>query len=139
MSWKEHHSKTPVLDFRALYQPSNPPLEFKSLIQPNTDNALTYAACYVHVDADRKDLALRIGADDRARVTINGRRVSQVEYVHNGYLIDQHEVKPISLKKGSNLVVFQVVNTGGAWQGCLHFVDINGRAAEGLRFGLEPE
>jgi tetratricopeptide (TPR) repeat protein len=122
--WKEHHSNDVVLDLRALYgSPS--------------DYRLSYAVCYVHVDADRNDLALRVGSDDQASVTLNGKEVYR-RSAGRCFEPDDDEVKPIALRKGSNLLVFEVVNQKNFWEGSLHFVAADGRPAEGLRFGLEP-
>jgi serine/threonine protein kinase len=122
--WKEHHSKDVVLDFTTIYG-------------PKSDNKLTYAVCYVHVDADRNDLALRIGSDDQATVTINGQQVFR-QPAARSLELDEDEVKPIALRKGSNVLVFKVVNVNECWEGSLHFVGLDGRPAEGLRFGVEP-
>ena len=60
--WKEHHSAEAPIDFAALY---GPPSEYR----------LAYAVCYVHADADRTDLALRVGSDDQAMLYLNGEEV----------------------------------------------------------------
>ena len=53
--------------------------------------------------------------------------------------LDQDAVERISLRRGTNVVVFKVVNEGLAWQGCLRFVDKDGQPAPGLRVSLTPE
>jgi hypothetical protein len=54
--------------------------------------------------------------------------------------LDEDETRPIRLRRGTNVVVFKVVNQGGPGpHGSLHLVTKDGRTAEGLRFGLEPE
>ena len=124
LMWKEYHSKDVVIDFTTLYG-------------PQTEYKLTYAVCYVHVDADRNDLVLRIGSDDQAKITINGQEVYS-RPIGRSWALDQDEVKPIALRKGSNVLVFKVVNETGFWEGSLHFVGKDGGVAEGLRFGVEP-
>jgi len=61
LAWKEHRSEGKYLDFEAIYgKPSN--------------YQLTYAICYVHADADRNDVVLRVGSDDQSAVFINGKK-----------------------------------------------------------------
>ena len=123
--WKEHYCKDVVLDLT-------------TLCGPQSDYKLTYAVCYIHVAANRNDLALRIGSDDQATITINGQEVFR-QPKGRPWKLDEDEVKPIALRKGSNVLVFKVVNEKGFWEGSLHLVGADGRPAEGLRFGLEPE
>ena len=122
--WKNHHAKDFRIDFVALY---GPPSEFK----------LTYAVCYVHVDADRTDLVLRVGSDDQAKVYINGIEVYRQPKVRG--LDEEDVVKNIALRKGSNVIVFKVVNEKEGWEGCLRFAEKDGHPVKGIRFGLEPE
>jgi hypothetical protein len=124
--WKEHHSAERHIDFEALY---GPPATYK----------LAYAVCYVHADADRNDLVLRVGSDDQAKLYVNGEEVYRQPKAR-GLELDEDEIRPIALRKGTNVLVFKVVNQGGPGpQGSLHFVAKDGSAADGLRFGLEPE
>ena len=53
--------------------------------------------------------------------------------------LDQDAVERVSLRRGTNVLVFKVVNEQGAWQGCLRFVDLQGLPAQGLRVSATPE
>jgi serine/threonine protein kinase len=126
LSWKEHHSEA-YLDFQALYD------------LPAHKRVAAYAVCYIQADADRTDLALRVGSDDQAKLYLNGERIYRQPRAR-GLKLDDDEVPPITLRKGTNVLVFKVVNQGGLGPfGSLHFVTKDGRPAEGLRFGLAPE
>jgi serine/threonine protein kinase len=125
LSWKEHHSAEPYIDFAALYGPP-------------TDSRLAYAVCYVYAEADRDHLVLRAGSDDQAKLYLNGKEVYR-QTKDRALELDEDEIRPITLQKGTNVLVFKVVNGDGPWEGSLHFVTKDGRPAEGLRFGLEPE
>jgi hypothetical protein len=125
MVWKEHRSPERHIDLVALYGAPS-------------DYRLAYLVCYVHAEADRTDLVLRVGSDDLAKVYLNGQEVYR-KTAYRPLTIDEDEVKPIALRKGSNVVVFKVVNWQEAWAGCLHFQGKDGRPVEGLRFRLTPE
>jgi hypothetical protein len=125
LMWKEHRGTRPYIDFAALYGVPS-------------ENKLAYAVCYVHVDAERTDLVLRAGSDDQAKLYLNGEEVYR-QPKPRALEIDEDEIGPVTLHKGSNVLVFKVVNQGFAGpEGSLHFVAKDGRAAEGLRFRLEP-
>jgi serine/threonine protein kinase len=123
LSWKKHHAKDDVIDFVALY---GAPSDLK----------MTYAVCHVEADGDRTDLVLRVGSDDHAKVSINGKEVYR--YFGQRGVGKEDEVRSIALHKGSNIIVFKVFNIGGPWGGHLRFTDKDGRPAKGLRFGLDP-
>jgi tetratricopeptide (TPR) repeat protein len=121
-AWKEHHCAGLHIDFQSLYgSPS--------------DYRVTYAVCYVHADTDR-NLLLRVGSDDQAKVYLNGREVYRSSEARP-LALDEDEV-PLELRQGWNVLVFKVVNEHSGWAGSLHIVAKDGRPAEGLRFGVEP-
>jgi hypothetical protein len=39
----------------------------------------------------------------------------------------------LTLKKGSNTIVFKVINEGGDWSGCARFTDKDGKPIKGLK------
>jgi serine/threonine protein kinase/tetratricopeptide (TPR) repeat protein len=124
--WKEHHSTEPYIDCEVLYG-------------PRSQRRLAYAVCYVYAEADRGDLVLRVGSEDQAKIYLNGNEIYKQPKARSLEL-DQNEIRSITLKKGTNVLVFKVVNENGPGPyGSLHFVTKDGRPAEGLRFGLEPE
>jgi WD40 repeat protein/serine/threonine protein kinase len=123
--WKEHRGNGPFIDFNAL-------------LGKETNHSVAYAVCYIFCDRDRRDLQLRIGSDDQAKVYLNGKKV----YTHYGVrlcAVDDDIKEGISLKQGVNVLVFKVVNEEAAWKGCLRFVDSGGNPAKGLRVSLTPE
>jgi len=125
LTWKEHHSAERHLDFSAIYRD---PGNFK----------LAYTVCYVHADADRDDLVLRVGSDDQARICLNGEEIYWQPHAR-GLELDHDEI-PIVLRKGPNVLVFKVINQGGPGpHGSVHITTKNGDAAEGIECRLTPE
>ena len=124
LTWKEHYSPELHIDFENIY---GAPCDYQ----------LTYALCYIHADTNRDDLLLRVGSDDQAKVYLNGQEIYRSEKTR-GLAIDEDEV-PISLRQGTNVLLFKVVNVRSGWTGSLHFVAKDGRPAKGIRFGLQPE
>ena len=87
---------------------------------------------------DGTDLVLRAGSDDQAKLYVNGQAVYRQPKVRD-HELDEDEI-PITLHKGVNILVFKVINEHlGGPMGSLHFVNKDGRPADGLRMGLKPE
>ena len=47
-------------------------------------------------------------------------------------------VGPVGLERGLNVLLFQVVNETGRWEGCVRLADDAGRPVQGLRVKLTP-
>jgi WD40 repeat protein/tRNA A-37 threonylcarbamoyl transferase component Bud32 len=123
-TWQEHREKVPILDFNRL-------------AGKLCSQAVAYAVCYVISEAERKDLLLQVGHDDQAKVYLNGQEI----YKHSlpNALNRLDPIGPVTLRKGTNVLVLKVVNQGSDWLGCARFVDPEDNPAEGLRVSLTPE
>ncbi len=123
--WKEHHTAAPYIDFAAL---CGSPAEYK----------LGYAVVYVHADVDRTDLALRVGSDDQAILYLNGEEIYRNTKARRCTL-DEDEVHPVRLRKGTNVLVFKVVNQAGLGpEGSLHLGTKDGAVPKGIEYRLTP-
>jgi hypothetical protein len=78
-----------------------------------------------------------------------GRRTEQCKVYLNGELVhrstqvrpvgeDQDVIAGITLRNGTNVVVFKVVNEGGDWGGCLRFCDKHNKPMTDFEAKLEP-
>ena len=112
-------------------------VDFNALLAQRTEYCVAYAVCYVVAEEERKDLRLKLGSDDQAKVYLNGREVYQYRKVRH-VLRDEDTVEGVRLNKGVNVLVFKVVNETVDWKGCARFVDEDGRPARGLRVSLTP-
>jgi hypothetical protein len=121
--WRAHRQKGPLLDFNRF-------------LGKMTENCVAYAVCYVISDTERHDLLLQVGSDNEAKVYLNGQQV--YKYTGERGLIALDPASPITLRRGTNVVVFKVVNGLWAWLGCLRFIDPEGNPAKGLRVSLTP-
>jgi hypothetical protein len=123
--WKEHRAQGSFVDFNAF-------------LGQETIYSVGYAVCYVVSDRQRKDLQLRIGSDDQAKVYLNGKVVHTSREVRTAS-VDEDIVRGITLSQGLNILVFKVVNEGADWAGCIRFVDENGNPVRGLQVRLSPD
>jgi WD40 repeat protein len=131
--WRKYRAEGAFIDFNAFLAF----IDVKPFLGRTYERNVAYAACYVHSDAERADLELRVGSDDQAKVYLNGTEVYK-SLRPRGLALDQDSVR-VSLRRGTNVLVVKVVNEQGAWQGCLRFVDPLGQPVPGLRVSLTPE
>ncbi len=125
--WQEHRSPQAVVDFNAA-------------AGRVADRSVVYAACYIESDRARDGLWLQVSSDDQSKVYLNGREIYQYRQTRNiSWNVSWLEtVRPVSLKRGVNVLLFKVVNETGQWEGCARLVDDAGRPVQGLRVKLTP-
>jgi hypothetical protein len=112
-------------------------LNFNGFVGEETTSAAAFAVCYIVADADHEDVWIKVGSDDGAKIYLNGELV----YRHGqtrALILDQDQAGPIGLKRGTNVLVFKVVNEAWEWLGCIRLVDRDGRPFKGLHSRLEP-
>jgi hypothetical protein len=122
--WREHRCAEALLDFNAV-------------LGNVTEWSVVYAVCYLESEQARGGLWLQIGSDDQAKVYLNGREIYQ--HRMDRALVGLDTVGPLSLRQGTNVLVFKVVNEGSGWQGCVRLVDNAGHPVSGMRVKLTPE
>jgi hypothetical protein len=70
-------------------------------------------------------------------VYLNGREIYQHRVARA--LVGLDTVGPLSLRQGTNVLVFKVVNESSGWVGCVRLVDDTGRPVPNIRVKLSPE
>ena len=111
--------------------------DFNDFLGQQTEDSVGYAVCYVVADDEVKDVVLKTGSDDQAKVYLNGKEVFKHEQPRMADK-DQDSTPDLTLKKGVNVVVFKVVNEKIDWSGCLRFTDKDGNPVKNLKVQLKP-
>jgi hypothetical protein len=122
--WKEHHEQEPVLDFNRF-------------VGKLCNHCAAYAVCYVISETERHALLLQVGSDDQAKVYLNGKEV--YKYSLGRPLAALDPIDSVTLRRGTNVLVFKVVNGAADWEGCARFVDQEGNPVQGLQVRLTPD
>jgi hypothetical protein len=105
--------------------------DFNDFLGTTTEDSVGYAVCYIHADAEMKDVNLKTGSDDQARVYLNGKAVLDQEMVRG--LKKDEDTTRVTLKKGVNVLVFKVVNEKMHWSGCARFTTRTGQIIKNLK------
>ena len=124
LAWKPYKAEGHLLDFNAF-------------LGQKTENSVGYAVCYLLADREMKDITLKTGSDDQAKVYLNGKEVFKNEEARPADK-DQDSTPNLTLKKGANVLVFKIVNETEDWTGCLRFTDKDGKPITDLKVTLKP-
>jgi hypothetical protein len=124
--WKKYHLDDYFLDFNVL-------------VQQRAQFSVAYAVCYLVSDTERKGLQLKVGSDDQAKIYLNGAEIYRFAGAGRAMQRDQDTVRDLTLRKGTNILVFKVVNETIDWKGCVRFLDKDGKPVTGIRVRLEPD
>jgi hypothetical protein len=112
-------------------------VNFNTILGQPTEDSTAYAVTYLVADDEMKDLNLKMGSDDQAKVYLNGKEVLKNEAARPVEK-DQDTANNITLNKGTNVIVFKVVNEKIDWAGCLRFTDKSDNPVKNLTVKLTP-
>jgi hypothetical protein len=122
--WKVHHAEEPILNFNRL-------------VGKLSNHCVAYAVCYVISPTERNDLLLQVGSDYEAMVYLNGQEV--YKNIVQRPLAALDPIGPVTLHKGTNVLVLKAVNEDAKWEICARFVDGEGNPVQGLQIRLTPD
>jgi hypothetical protein len=122
--WKKHQCQESYFDFNAF-------------LGKVTEDSVGYAVCYIHAAAQMKDIHLKTGSDDQAKIYLNGKEVFKFDEARP--LEVDEDTTPVTLQKGVNVLVFKVVNEKEDWTGCARFMDKDGKVIKNLKATVAPK
>jgi WD40 repeat protein len=123
-TWQAHHWEEPILDLNRL-------------LGRLRINRIAYAACYVISAAERNDLLLQVGSSDLAKVYLNSQEIYKCSWERPFTALNP--VGPVTLRKGTNVLVVKVVDWRPEWEVCARFVDREANPVQGLQVRLTPD
>jgi hypothetical protein len=124
LTWKEYKVKDYFFDFN------------DSLGQ-QTEDSVGYAVCYIHAPKEMTGLKLRTGSDDQAMVYLNGKEILKQDQARA--LDRDQDTTDVTLRQGTNVLVFKVVNEKVDWSGCARFTDKDGNIVKDIRVTTAPK
>src|SRR5262249_26489053 len=120
-----------------VYQGKGYFLDVNDLLGKGNADSVAYGVCDVNTDAALTDIQLRTGSDDQAVVYLNGKHV--LKQAEDRELTKDDDITDVSLQKGTNVLVFKVVNEKEDWSGCACFTDKHGQVIKKLKVTSAPE
>jgi hypothetical protein len=122
LTWKAVHAKDYFVDINMV-------------LGATTANSAAYAVCYIESPAEMKDVQIRMGSNDEGKVILNGAEVLKYSG-SRGLDKDLNRRENLTLIKGTNVVVFKIINEQNAWQGCIRFTDRDGNPIKDVKLKL---
>ena len=105
-------------------------VDFNKIFDGNSNWAAAYAWTSM-TSPDEREIQIRFGSDDQAKVWLNGEEIfTQADIhtdIHSGSQeIDRHII-PVTLKAGENSILVKVCDEKAPWGFYLRFTDTNGK------------
>ena len=119
------------------YQCKDSSFDFNAFLDKVTEDSVGYAVCYIHAAAEMKDIQLKTGSDDQAKIYLNGKEVFKNDEARP--LEIDEDTTEVTLNKGVNVLVFKVVNEKEDWTGCARFMDKDGKVIRDLKATTSPK
>jgi hypothetical protein len=101
------------------------------------EKVAAYAVAYVIAPREITGAQLLMGSNDQGKVWLNGKEVVKSTDARS-LEPDTDKATQLTLKAGTNVVIFKVLNESNNWQGCLRFTDAAGQPIVGLTLKLAP-
>jgi hypothetical protein len=105
--------------------------DFNDFLGKQTEDSVGYAVCYIHAPDEMKEIPLKTGSDDQAKIYLNGTAVLKQEM--DRPLETDEDTTEVTLRKGVNVFVFKVVNESEDWSGCARFMDKDGKLIKNFK------
>lgn len=119
------------------YKGENHFVDINGFLGRETEDSVGYAVCYLTADRELKDLVMKTGSDDQAKIYLNGKEIFKNEEARPAEK-DQDSTQNVTLKRGVNVLVFKIVNEKVDWQGCVRFTDKDSKPITSFTVGLKP-
>lgn len=123
LTWKNVTTATNFFDFNAVLKSIN-------------DQSAGYIVTYIESDQDIPDVMMTVGSNDQARIYFNG--VDIYAFTDPRTLELDGDKGRVTLKKGTNVIVFKVLNLQNSWQGAMRLTDKAGGQLKGVKVKLTP-
>jgi hypothetical protein len=110
--------------------------DFNETLKSINDHVAGYIVTYVECDADIPGVILAVASNDQGRIYFNG--VDIYAYTEARPLMLDADKGRITLKKGTNVLVFKITNEQNSWQAAMRLLDKSGTPLKNVRIKLQP-
>jgi hypothetical protein len=118
LTWKAHTCPEHLLDFNAI-------------LGAQTEDSAAYAVTFIVAPEEMKDIKMKTGSDDQAKVWLNGKEVLKVTDARP--TSKDQDTTDVTLRKGVNVLVVKVINEKIDWSFCVRFTDKDDKPLTNLK------
>jgi hypothetical protein len=110
--------------------------DFNEVLKSINDHVAGYMVTYIECEKEMPEVIVAVASNDQGRIYFNG--VDIYAFTEPRPLMLDADKGKVTLKKGTNVIVFKVTNEQNSWQGALRFLDKAGAPVKDLRIKLSP-
>jgi hypothetical protein len=110
--------------------------DFNEVLKSINDHAAGYMVTYIECEKEMPDVIVAVASNDQGRIYFNG--VDIYAFTEPRPLMLDADKGKVTLKKGTNVIVFKVTNEQNSWQGAMRFLDRAGAPLRDLKIKLSP-
>lgn len=111
-------------------------VDFNQTLKTVNDHVAGYVVTYVECDADIPEVVVAVASNDQGRIYFNG--VDIYAFTEARPLMLDADKGKVRLKKGTNVLVFKILNEQNSWQGAMRLLDKSGTPLKNIRIKLQP-
>ena len=108
--------------------------DFNEVLKSINDHVAGYMVTYVECDKETPDVIMAVASNDQGRIYFNG--VDIYAFTEPRPLMLDAEKGKVTLKKGTNVIVFKITNEQNSWQGAMRLLDKSGAPLKNIRIKL---
>ena len=110
--------------------------DINATLKTLNDQAAGYMVTYIGCDAEMPDVIMAVASNDQGRIYFNGVDIYAVTEARQ--LTLNGDKGRVTLKKGTNVIVFKIINEQNSWQGAMRLLDKAGAPLKNVRIQLSP-
>lgn len=110
--------------------------DFNDTLKSINDHVAGYMVTYVECDVDTPDVVMAVASNDQGRIYFNG--VDIYAFTEPRPLMLDADKGKVTLKKGTNVIVFKITNEQNSWQGAMRLMNKSGAPLKNIRIKLQP-
>ena len=110
--------------------------DFNEVLKSINDHVAGYMVTYIECEKEMLDVIVAVASNDQGRIYFNG--VDIYAFTEARPLMLDADKGKVTLKKGTNVIVFKVTNEQNSWQGAMRLMDKSGVPVKDLKIKLSP-
>jgi hypothetical protein len=111
-------------------------VDFNATLKSINDHAVGYLVTYIECEIETPNVIMSVASNDEGCIYFNG--VDIYAFSEPRTLMLDSDKGKVTLKKGTNVIVFKVINELNSWQGAMRLTDKAGAPLKDIKIKLTP-
>jgi len=110
--------------------------DFNAMLKGSHDHAAGYLVTYIECETEIPNVIMAVASNDEGRIYLNGVEIYAFSEPRT-LMLDADKGK-VTLKKGTNVIVFKVINELNSWQAAMRLLDKSGMPLKEIKIKIAP-